>query len=88
MVIETLTGVDPSRKCFRMIGGVLVERTVREVLPALTNNRDQVRWLRSPVVTNYLREMGHILLATFISRNWLRQYQVAFLYLTYFFLRF
>ena len=42
MVIETLTGVDPSRKCFRMIGGVLVERTVREVLPALTTNRDQV----------------------------------------------
>ena len=25
-----------------MVGGVLVERTVKEVLPALTSNRDQV----------------------------------------------
>ena len=24
---------------FRMVGGVLVERTVKEVIPALTNNR-------------------------------------------------
>jgi len=42
LVIETLTGVDSDRKCFRMVGGVLVERTVKEVLPALTLNRDQV----------------------------------------------
>ena len=31
IVIETLEGVDPDRKCFRMVGGVLVERTVKEV---------------------------------------------------------
>merc|ERR1712071_207387 len=42
LVIETLTGVDSDRKCFRMVGGVLVERTVKEVLPALTLNRDQM----------------------------------------------
>ncbi|NXM23491.1 PFD2 protein, partial [Oxyruncus cristatus] len=35
LVIETLREVDPTRKCFRMVGGVLVERTVKEVLPAL-----------------------------------------------------
>ena len=34
--------MDADRKCFRMVGGVLVERTVKEVLPALTSNRDQV----------------------------------------------
>ena len=42
LVIETLQDVDKDRKCFRMVGGVLVERTVNEVLPALTTNRDQV----------------------------------------------
>lgn len=42
IVIETLQDVSPDRKCFRMVGGVLVERTVNEVLPALTNNRDQL----------------------------------------------
>merc|ERR1711874_286157 len=42
IVIETLQDVSPDRKCFRMVGGVLVERTVSEVLPALTNNRDQL----------------------------------------------
>ncbi len=41
LVIETLSEVSPDRKCFRMIGGVLVERTVKEVLPALEANRDK-----------------------------------------------
>merc|ERR1712058_120056 len=42
IVIETLDGVDGDRKCFRMVGGVLVERTVKEVLPALVGNRDKM----------------------------------------------
>ena len=42
IVIETLGGVDADRKCFRMVGGVLVERTVKEVLPALVSNRDKM----------------------------------------------
>ncbi|KAM4714136.1 prefoldin subunit 2 [Anableps anableps] len=42
LVIETLKDVDPSRKCFRLVGGVLVERTVKEVLPALENNKEQI----------------------------------------------
>ncbi|XP_078393314.1 prefoldin subunit 2-like [Cetorhinus maximus] len=42
LVIDTLTEVDPGRKCFRMVGGVLVERTVREVLPALESNKQQL----------------------------------------------
>ncbi|XP_010779974.1 prefoldin subunit 2 [Notothenia coriiceps] len=42
LVIETLKEVDPSRKCFRLVGGVLVERTVKEVLPALESNKEQV----------------------------------------------
>ncbi|KAG9466936.1 hypothetical protein GDO78_015857 [Eleutherodactylus coqui] len=42
LVIDTLKEVDQSRKCFRMVGGVLVERTVKEVLPALENNKEQI----------------------------------------------
>ena len=41
-MFETLEGVPGDRKCYRMIGGVLVERTVKEVAPALTSNRDKV----------------------------------------------
>jgi len=45
LVIETLKEVEKERKCFRMIGGVLVERTVGEVLPALEANKEQVKLL-------------------------------------------
>ena len=41
-MIETLKDVDDDRRCFRLVGGVLVERTVKDVLPALVNNKDQV----------------------------------------------
>lgn len=46
LVIKTLAKVqetDPDRKCFRLIGGVLAEKTVKEVLPALQMNYDGVR---------------------------------------------
>lgn len=39
---EALTQ-EPDRKCFRLIGGVLVERTVKDVVPALQTNQDGVR---------------------------------------------
>ncbi|WFD38390.1 Cochaperone prefoldin complex subunit [Malassezia japonica] len=38
LVLKTLSGVqerEPERTCFRLIGGVLVERTVKDVLPTL-----------------------------------------------------
>lgn len=35
--------MEPGRKCFRLVGGVLVERTVQEVLPALRSNAEKVR---------------------------------------------
>ena len=41
-VISALKEVSPDRKCFRMVGGVLVERQVKNVLPALEHNHIQV----------------------------------------------
>ncbi|VFV20412.1 prefoldin subunit 2 [Lynx pardinus] len=43
LVIDTLKEVDEARKCYRMVGGVLVERTVKEVLPALESNKEQIQ---------------------------------------------
>lgn len=41
-MIEAIDKLDHQRKCFRLVGGVLVERTVGEVLPAVTNNKAAV----------------------------------------------
>ncbi|KAH0839824.1 Prefoldin beta-like protein [Lanmaoa asiatica] len=46
LVLSTLDEAleeEPDRKCFRLIGGVLVERTVKDVVPALQTNRDGIK---------------------------------------------
>lgn len=43
LVISTLTPLDKDRKCFRLINGVLVERTVKDVLPAVQTNMDGLK---------------------------------------------
>jgi hypothetical protein len=35
--------LEPARKCFRLVGGVLVERTVAEVHPAVTSNKEKIK---------------------------------------------
>ena len=45
MTLDEALAEDPDRKCFRLVGGVLVERTVKDVSPALTHNRDGVGFL-------------------------------------------
>ncbi|KAI0751020.1 Prefoldin beta-like protein [Daedaleopsis nitida] len=45
LVISTLdeaVAEEPDRKCFRMVGGILVERTVQDVLPALKTTLDGI----------------------------------------------
>lgn len=34
--------MEENRKCFRLIGGVLCEQTVKETLPNLMHNKDQL----------------------------------------------
>mmetsp|Transcript_3825 Transcript_3825/g.10021 ORF Transcript_3825/g.10021 Transcript_3825/m.10021 type:complete len:131 (-) Transcript_3825:218-610(-) len=43
LVMAALKPLDTDRKCFRMIGNVVVERTVGEVLPAVEKNKDQIK---------------------------------------------
>jgi prefoldin subunit 2 len=42
MVEETLAPLDASRRAYRLVGEVLVERTVEEVLPSVKQNRENV----------------------------------------------
>eukprot|EP00759_Apiculatamorpha_spiralis_P055443 PhF_6_TR7794/c0_g1_i1/m.11235/K09549/PFDN2; prefoldin subunit 2 len=45
LVLDTLTPMEVTRKCFRLVGGIMVERTVGEVRPMLQSqieNIDQV----------------------------------------------
>lgn len=46
-VIDTLKSVEDDRKCFRLIGGVLCERTVKSVLPQLNDAKEQLEKLIS-----------------------------------------
>ena len=42
LVEETLTPLDKDRRAFRLVGEVLVERTVGEVLPSVIANKNNV----------------------------------------------
>ncbi|CAN7980006.1 unnamed protein product [Ixodes pacificus] len=42
LVAEALQKVDGDRRCYRMVGGVLVERTVKDILPAVMQNKDNI----------------------------------------------
>lgn len=55
LVLETLNGVkDPeTRKCFRMVGGVLVQRTVKEVVPVLETNMTGLQTVLSTLAKDY-----------------------------------
>ena len=42
LVVETLSKLEPERKAYRLVGGVLVERTVGEALPSVSQNFEGV----------------------------------------------
>lgn len=51
LVCETLRPLDEARRCYQLLGGVLVERTVKEMLPELEANcakYKQARVARTP----------------------------------------
>lgn len=44
-MIDTLKTVEEDRKCFRLVGGVLCARTVKDVLPQLNKNKEHLERL-------------------------------------------
>lgn len=53
LVIETLDPLPKDRKCFRMVNGVLVERTIEDVLPALKTNSDGLKQVLEELLKQY-----------------------------------
>ncbi|RYC54348.1 hypothetical protein CHU98_g11861 [Xylaria longipes] len=53
LVLETLEPLPEDRKCFRMINGVLVERTVKDVVPALKTNAEGLKKVLDDLVKQY-----------------------------------
>ncbi|KAK3383114.1 Prefoldin beta-like protein [Lasiosphaeria ovina] len=53
LVLDTLGPLPGDRKCFRMINGVLVERTVTDVIPALETNAEGLKNVLEDLVKQY-----------------------------------
>lgn len=51
--METLEPLPADRRCFRMINGVLVERTVGEVVPALKTNSEGLKKVLDDLLKQY-----------------------------------
>ncbi|KAJ3051070.1 hypothetical protein HK097_007950 [Rhizophlyctis rosea] len=56
LVIDTITPLDGDRKCFRLVGGVLVERTVKDVLPPVRQNMEGIQQIIKQLLTNYKKK--------------------------------
>ena len=51
--LQPLLKTAPERTCYRLIGGILVERTVTDVVPALETNFSGIKEVLETLVKNY-----------------------------------
>ncbi|KAJ3323347.1 hypothetical protein HDV06_001867 [Boothiomyces sp. JEL0866] len=56
LVIDTIKPLDSDRTCYRLVGGILVKKTVKEVLPFLEQNHDGIATLMKTLGTNYKKK--------------------------------
>lgn len=56
LVINNMKGLDASRKCWRLVNGVLIELHVGTVLPDLTNNAQALRGLVGKYKDAFLKQ--------------------------------
>ncbi|KAL7792923.1 Prefoldin beta-like protein [Trichoderma ceciliae] len=60
LVLETLEPLSGDRKCFRLINGVLVERTVKDVVPALQTNQEGLKKVLDDLVKQYKNKQDEL----------------------------
>ncbi|KAH6606532.1 hypothetical protein Trco_005685 [Trichoderma cornu-damae] len=60
LVLETLEPLSGDRKCFRLINGVLVERTVKDVVPALRTNQEGLKKVLDDLVKQYKNKQDEL----------------------------
>ncbi len=60
LVLETLEPLPGGRKCFRLINGVLVERTVQDVVPALKTNAEGLKKVLDDLVKQYKSKQNEL----------------------------
>ncbi|CAB61459.1 Prefoldin beta-like protein [Schizosaccharomyces pombe] len=53
LVMDTLNSMDNNRRCFRMIHGVLVERTVGTVVPILKTTQEGIQTAMNGLLDQY-----------------------------------
>ncbi|MCJ1334739.1 hypothetical protein MMC09_000004 [Bachmanniomyces sp. S44760] len=58
LVLETLDPLDQGRKCFRMVNGVLLELTVKDVIPALRTNSEGLKKVLDELVKQYKNQQS------------------------------
>ncbi|KAI9324489.1 Prefoldin subunit-domain-containing protein [Zopfochytrium polystomum] len=56
LVVDTMKPLAGTRKCFRLVGGVLVERTVADVLPSLEANMANIDKIIQQLVSTYKKK--------------------------------
>ncbi len=61
MVLDTLEKMEGERTCFRLVGGVLVQRQVAQVLPALQQNMDGIVNIMKQLALNYKSKEDELL---------------------------
>jgi prefoldin subunit 2 len=68
-VIASIEQLEPTRKCFRLVGGVLVERTAAEVLPAVTRNREGISKVLEQLQSTFAKREKEL-------TDWITKYKI------------
>eukprot|EP01104_Vermistella_antarctica_P006035 TRINITY_DN16774_c0_g1_i1.p1 TRINITY_DN16774_c0_g1~~TRINITY_DN16774_c0_g1_i1.p1 ORF type:complete len:126 (+),score=34.46 TRINITY_DN16774_c0_g1_i1:175-552(+) len=71
LVLDTIKTLEPERRCFRQVGNVLVERSVKEVMPAVEKNREEISTVIQSLVKEFQRKQ--VELEKFAEKHQIRE---------------